>query len=180
MIEKLLVIDNFLDPSDWNEAVKIVKSPGWHYANWENHSGCQWIKYLHNEEFFTKTFVEKVNATCKKYNLQANSSNEKFIRANSTGYAVGGNEHIDFLQPEKKDWYTFLWYCNEEYHPSWGGSFYCYIDNNIHSVIPIPNRAIIYHGQTVHSWNPYLKYDGQRLNVALSLKPIKDENIYTS
>jgi hypothetical protein len=173
MLERAFFIDNFLEQSDWDSALEILHSPGWYYGSWTNESTGQWIRYLDNDEFFSGRFSEVLNNKLKPYGLEANAGYPKNIRANSTGYAIGGEEHADWLGEGKEDWYTLLWYANKEYHPSYGGQFYFYHDTNVHHVMPVPNRLMVFHGHVRHSWLPYQKLDGQRINVTMSLRPIK-------
>ena len=66
-----------------------------------------------------------------------------------------------------------MWYANKDYHPSWGGQFYYYDEkHSVKHVMPLPNQAICYSGRIQHSWLPYLNYEGQRINVAMTLIPI--------
>ena len=173
MLERAFFIDDFLSNEDWNSALEILKTPGWYYGNWTDESTGQWIRYLDNDEFFTGRFTDILNDKLKPYGLEANTGYPKNIRANSTGYGVGGEEHADWLGEGKEDWYTLLWYVNKRYHPSYGGQFYFYYENSVHHVMPMPNRALFFHGHVKHSWLPYLKNDGQRINVTMSLRLIK-------
>jgi hypothetical protein len=165
---------NFLSDVDWDAALSILHAPGWHFGSWHNDSNTQWVKYLDDDEFFSKRFVECVNDEMQQFGLEVNVGYPKNIRANSTGYGVGGEEHADWLGEGKEEWYTILWYANQEYHPSWGGSFYYYPDDtSVKFVHPFPNQLVAFHGHVKHSWLPYMRYDGQRINVTLSLRPIK-------
>jgi hypothetical protein len=168
-------IPNFLSNEDWNTVEEILKSPGWYYGNWTNESTGQWIRYLDNDKFFSSKFVDIVNDKIKEYNLEVNTNYPKNIRANSTGYGMGGQEHADWLGEGKENWYTMLLYTNRNYHPSWGGHFYYYNNNKVNYVMPLPNTAIFFHGHIVHSWLPYLNTVDQRVNVTLSLR-LKDNN----
>jgi hypothetical protein len=170
----LFTVPNFLEDSDWDKAIKTLHNANWHFGAWRNDSNTQWVTYLDEDPFFSKRFVELINKEVAKYDLEVNVGYPKNIRANSTGYGVGGQEHADWLGEGKEEWYTILWYANQEYHPSWGGNFYYYPDeSSVKFIPPFPNTLIGFHGHVRHSWLPYLRYDGQRINVTLSLRPIK-------
>jgi hypothetical protein len=159
-------ISNFLSEEDWNTVEEILKSPGWYYGV------GQWLCYLDNNEFFSTKFINIVNDKVKDYNLEVNINHPTNIRAQSTGYGVGGQEHADWLGEGKETWYTMLLYTNRNYHPSWGGHFYYYSeDNKVKYIMPLPNTAIFLHGHVVHSWLPYLNMYDQRVSVSLSLIP---------
>jgi len=165
-------IDNFLDEADWDIALEELHNPGWYYGAWTGQTTSQWMKFLDNTKFFSTRFKETVNAKVKQYGLTSNTKLNN-IRANSTGFGVGGREHKDSAVAGRENWYTLIWYANKEYHPSWGGQFYYYEEENkVKHAMPLPNQAICYSGLVAHSWLPYLNYEGQRLNVVTTLIPI--------
>jgi hypothetical protein len=166
-------ISDFLSEEDWSTAENILNSPGWYYGNWTGESTGQWLRFLDNDKFFSGKFVDIINDKVKEYNLKVNTKHPKYIRANATGYGIGGQEHADSLGEGKEDWYTMIFYTNRNYHPSWGGHFYYYSeDNKVKYIMPLPNTAIFLHGHVVHSWLPYLNKEDQRVNVLLTLKQI--------
>lgn len=165
---------DFMPEDHWLEAEQVLNSPGWYYGDWTGESTGQWIRYLDDNEFFAGKFTQLVNEKLKSYNLQVNTGYPKNIRANSTGYGIGGTEHADWLGDGKEDWYTLLWYTNRKYEPSWGGNFYFYNkQNKLSHITPWPNTVLFFHGHLKHSWLPYLNPMGQRVNVTLSLRTIK-------
>jgi len=69
------------------------------------------------------------------------------------------------------DGITFIYYPNKDYNMQWGGETQIVVDNNIHGVIPIPNRLLFFNGNLWHRATSFR--DTHRFTVAIKYEPSK-------
>ena len=148
---------------------RLCLDPGWIFANESRSSEYKtetsstfWIKYLNNDDFFTKTLFNKI--------CEVTGMNFKILRvyANGTTHGLGGDLHTDDTKP---DTYTFLYYTNPKWFAEWGGAtIFCQYTNtirhkltpgyaytgdtssaNVEAFFPKPNTGLLYKSNVVHT-----------------------------
>ena len=101
-----------------------------------------WFNNLIENQFYTVHFLNRIEEiTGLRFSLNR-------VYANGQTYGLPGNFHVD---DESDDCYTFLYYVNPQWCPSWGGSTVFYHEDDIIQYSPTPNSGLLFKSNILHA-----------------------------
>jgi len=172
-MEKIHVIDNFLDKEDLEMALNIVKSLQWTFGHKSNsmhsHDTPFWSCSLNDNVFFKKNVLKIIEKTFNK-NFEINR-----VYANGHSFGQDGSYHID---DENTDCYTFVLYLHEIMEADVelaGGHIYFKLPELKYKICyePLLNRGILFPSSYIHKACSFSRYImNLRSSVAFKLKEI--------
>jgi|LakMenE18May11ns_1017448.scaffolds.fasta_scaffold9942043_5 hypothetical protein len=166
LLDKITFFENIFSQKDFEEIHKYILSPNWAFGHYSDENSAHkmfWNLDLSNIQYFNDYLFSVIT--------QITNRNWKIERiyANGQTYGLDGSFHID-----SDNGYTFLYYCNREWNPSWAGNT-IFIDENtnqIESICPKPNHAILFPGNILHyGQSPSRDFYGLRVTIAYKLYP---------
>jgi Rps23 Pro-64 3,4-dihydroxylase Tpa1-like proline 4-hydroxylase len=161
-----------LDTPEWRYIVeKTFNGTGWSFTGFSNDSASKfWYMNLDNDPFFTDLMMKKINSLLvPQFTLDR-------VYANGQTHGLSGDLHQDVVGGDGK-YYTFLYYANPEWDPTWGGYtvFYNRDSTVIHSQYPRPNSAVLFDSSIWHAGlEPTRHCKDLRVTIAWKLR-LKDE-----
>ncbi len=129
---------------DINEVSNILNSSNWGF---NGHSGTNlskkfWFMQLIQNDFFNGYFTDKIK------NLIRHDFQLEKLYANGQTFSLDSEWHIDSSEDKR---YTFLYYANPIWNPSWGGETLFHTgDGQIQYVYPEPNSGIFFASNLYH------------------------------
>jgi len=136
------IIDNFITPEKCQEFYNYCASALYHYgeADTPDNPPTGMISELPFDNKWFKLFDSEISKQCK-----LNSPYRAYINL----FLPGENPyfHIDGNQED----ITFLFYPTLEWNLNEGGETKFYINNELRGILPLPNRAIIFSANILHS-----------------------------
>jgi hypothetical protein len=174
-MEKICVIDNFLENEELQTALNISKQLQWSFGHKSNHKDSHetpfWSCSLNDKTFFTDNVLKIIKKTFNK-NFEINR-----VYANGQTFGQDGDYHID---DESEDCYTFVLYLheiNEVDVELAGGHIYFKLPNLQYKICyePLLNRGILFPSSYIHracSFSRYIMH--LRTCAAFKLKEIKN------
>lgn len=112
-------------------------------------------------EFVYKLFKKKI------YDLVDFTRDMKLYRMYINCFVPGENPYFHTDGPGV----TFLYYPNFEWNVQWGGETQFIVDENIHGIVPIPNRMVFFDGMILHRATSFR--EDHRFTVAIKYQPSK-------
>jgi hypothetical protein len=146
---------------------RVFKTATWAYGGYSRSLDDEffWNMDLTTDDFFTKLFFEKIKKiTNKNFILER-------VYANGATYGQPAQLHSDGREPNA---YTFLFYPNSKWQPSWqGGTLFQKDSLNVSIAQYIPNSGILFKANILHSAIEHSKqFTGLRVSIAFKLKEI--------
>jgi hypothetical protein len=172
-MEKIVVIDNFLNQNELQTALGIIQNLRWtfgHISNGKNSNETPfWMSMLNDEPFF----VDHV------FNLIQKTFNKKFsierVYANGQSFGQDGTYHTD---SDLETCYTFVLYLSDIHKTDVevaGGHIYFKLPDIKYKICyePILNRSIFFPSTYIHKACSFSRYImNLRTSVAFKLKEI--------
>jgi hypothetical protein len=174
-MEKIYVMDNFLEKDELQKAFEIVKNIKWQFGHKSNGSQSYetpfWSASLQDEHFFSDYILNLIQKTFnKKFKLNR-------VYANGQTFGQDGAYHID---DNDEDCYSFVLYLheiNEADVELAGGHIYFKLPDLKYKICyePLLNRGILFPSNYIHKACSFSRYImNLRTCVAFKLKEIKD------
>jgi len=180
-MERFTKADNYLPSEMWADLLKFFETNvRWSYG-WQSTQGKTPLAHL-NHDFLQ---VHRSNQKDCSAELAENPSlwlklREDYLHqhslvrcyANAHLYGIEGDVHVDSLHPGN---YTTIFYIVPQWQPDWAGETVIINDlgDIVHSVIPRPNRIVIFDGRMQHAARAvHRKFTG--LRVTLMFKSRED------
>lgn len=161
------VYHNVLTPIDFIRESRYLQIADWKFQGYSTKESDIkfWYHDLNNNPFYTNKLLyyikDKIGFDVKL----------ETVYANGQTHGLCGDLHIDSDNDES---YTFIIYMNEYWNVKWGGQTVLYKNNNeIASIIPEPNKAILFKGNILHvGLEPTRHFTGLRTTVAFKILKI--------
>ena len=174
-MDKIVVIDNFLEKNELQTAVEIVKNLRWsfgHVSNGKNSNETPfWMSSLIDEPFFVDYVFNLIQKTFnKKFSIER-------VYANGQSFGQDGTYHID-CDIDNEKYYTFVLYLTDIHESDVevaGGHIYFKLPNLKYKICyePIFNRGILFPSTYIHKACSFSRYImSLRTSVAFKLKEI--------
>jgi hypothetical protein len=156
--------ENVLSSYEIEYIQNCLDSSNWKFGQRSNPSSDKkfWYMDLSDDDFYTKFFLDRIKTLT--------SLNFKLCRvyANGKTFGLDSEWHTDGTED---DIYTFLYYSNESWDPSWGGETMFAIENNILQFTPKANTALFFPATLVHyGKSPSRDFYGLRTTIAFKLR----------
>lgn len=170
-IDQIKQYPHFFDKSDFEKILEKVSEPKWQFGHSSYAAEDPRFKFCHL--FWKIEFNEDKFFTEHLLNIIQEKTNQSYIcehvYANGQTYGLDGTLHQDYYDDERR---TFLLYANVDWRVEWGGATQFYLEQNeLYSIYPEPNKAIIFPGVIYHSSAPTSRlFNGLRITVAWKLK----------
>lgn len=175
IFDKIQEIDNVFSDYERINISTYLNEPNWKWG----HRGVMdtnnlfWNMLLTDTEYFRDILSKKVLSHIDGENCEL-----KRIYANGQTYGLDGDFHTDCHTNSCGEGvsYTFLWYANEEWHPTWGGyTVFCDTpeitqESNYKYFLPKPNTALLFPGDILHyGQSPSRTFGGLRMTLAYKI-----------
>ena len=165
MIKKYQNVFSF---EDYLKIREYLSEPNWSYGHKSiaHSSKYFWKMELSENKFFSEELFSRVKELIGEYDVEK-------VYANGQTYGLEGEFHYD-CSPSDTSRYTFLYYCNEDWNPSFLG-YTVFRDSNgdITHYYPEPNSAIIFPGNILHYGQaPSRDFHGLRMTLAYKLRKV--------
>lgn len=156
------------DEKDLNEVFKtLMLSDRWGFCGSSSKKSPKkfWYMELINNNFFNTYFFDKIK------NLLSSDFEIEKLYANGQTFGLDSEWHTDSIEENR---YTFLYYANKTWNPTWGGeTLFCDENRNLEYVYPEPNSAIYFPSNIFHYGRaPSRECPVLRTTVAYKLKLI--------
>lgn len=168
-LSDIKVFENVLCPDNIDKIQKYLLTPKsqWCLNNMSTEKSVPfWSMDLNSNKYFTQDLYSTIISILDK--KQKDVILER-VYANGQTFGQDGDFHPD----SGFDYaYTFLYYCNPTWHPSWAGNtmFYCNKTRQMKQVMPSPNTAVFFPGKILHcGQSPSRKFNGLRVTLAYKL-----------
>lgn len=160
---------NYLPEDQWLYVVKkTYLGRTWQFDGYTNSQDSVkfWYMDLNDDEFFTSTLLDRVRQnTGVDWQLDT-------AYANGQTHGLSGELHQDVIGAEPDQYYTFLYYANPEWHPTWGGTTVFTNPEDGATVVkyPTPNSGVLFDSTVWHAGlEPTRHCKTLRVTVALKL-----------
>jgi hypothetical protein len=174
-MDKIIVVDNFLEKDDLEKAMNAVKHVRWSFGHKSNRSESYetpfWSASLNDDLFFTDHLLNVIQKTFhKKFKINR-------VYVNGHTFGQDGGYHID---DATEDCYSFVLYTHDILESDVelaGGHIYFKLPELQYKICyePILNRGILFPSNYIHRACSFSRYIMElRTSVAWKLKEIKD------
>lgn len=174
-MEKIIVVDNFLEKDDLEKTMTAVKNIQWTFGHKSNHSESNetpfWSASLSNDPLFTDVLFQVIQKTFhKKFKINR-------VYVNGQSFGQDGGYHIDDAD---EDCYSFVLYTHDILESDVelaGGHIYFKLHDLQYKICyePVLNRGILFPSNYIHRACSFSRYIMElRTCVAWKLKEIKD------
>ena len=153
--------DNFFDAATQEEILRLMERPKWSFTGGRIPNQFWHMDGLEAEPFFRQKLFSRI---CKSLGEEYDVVR---IYANGQTATQHGSPHTDDGD------FTFLYYPNPRWKPSWGGALHFFDDDGatVHAVDYKPNRAVFFPADLVHAAEaPSAEFPGLRVSLAYKLK----------
>ena len=155
------ILDNFFDAATQEEILRLMERPKWSFTGGRIPNQFWHMDGLEAEPFFRQKLFSRI---CKSLGEEYDVVR---IYANGQTATQHGSPHTDDGD------FTFLYYPNPRWKPSWGGALHFFDDDGatVHAVDYKPNRAVFFPADLVHAAEaPSAEFPGLRVSLAYKLK----------
>lgn len=139
---------NLLPTEMWIEAVKkTFYSARWQFGGFSHAPDAIkfWYMDLQEDDFFVhRMFEHIVQVTGVQWKLDQ-------VYANGQTTGLCGDIHRDVENAPVDKYWTFLYYANPEWQPTWGGQTVFTTDQGIIMRYPTPNSAVLFDSTVPHA-----------------------------
>ena len=161
-MNKIDIIDNFLDENDLKTIKNIIIAKLWKYGH--TSGGIELITNKFFSDYFTRNFNDTI---LKKIKLLYCSRNFKIIRLYTHIQTFGqdGAYHVDYKADNKFSFCLYISIINDDLlEDKQGGDFLIKIPNEkfIISITPNNNRGILFPANYLHKGNAYSRHFSER------------------
>jgi hypothetical protein len=158
---------NFLPKNIFTEQAEYLQNADWKFWGYSNPSENKltfWFHDLIDNDLYTNKILNEIKS---KIGFDFTLTR---VYANGQTHGLCGEFHYD----DKSDnSYTLLIYMNEEWNPNWGGHTIISSKDKIYSIVPEPNKALLFNGNLLHAGlEPTRYFTGLRVTVAFKLLKI--------
>lgn len=165
MMNEIKIYHNFLTSKEQDVINKIITGSNWkfgHSSNGTPNGNSFWqIHELENNEFFSVDLLNKIKEkTGDDFDVE---------RIYMNGHTAGshGNIHTDSQSDRGR---TFLIYCNQTWHPEFGGNTMFLGGSEVISTYPYPYSAVYFRNNIEHFAGPLSRnFNGLRVTLAFKL-----------
>ena len=155
------ILDNFFDAATQEEILRLMERPKWSFTGGRIPNQFWHMDGLEAEPFFRQKLFSRI---CKSLGQEYDVVR---VYANGQTATQHGSPHTDDGD------FTFLYYPNPRWKPSWGGALHFFDDDGatVHAVDYKPNRAVFFPADLVHAAEaPSAEFPGLRVSLAYKLK----------
>lgn len=167
-----MIIDNFLTDEDWDYCYEFFKQGYWQFPNLSNITGNQGWRIFNPD--VEKSIGEKL------YNRLDHEQIKTPYAVQRVGIngATALNESHLHQDGTSKD-LSLIWFGSKEWKNGWAGALQIHLDDGVHRVQYVPNRAVLFNSSCFHIPETPSEKNKLRISVGLHLTPAtKWEYIY--
>ena len=157
-------IQDFFENVEWKYGEKSIKSmmkealPHWtkYFFMDQTRNGVNMDDVVFDDQCIQKLY-EKIKIDIEEYNL---GSECKLLRCYANGHTCGNDANIHY-DDSRDDTITYIFYPIKGWNVDWGGETIFWDRTNreiIQSVIPKPNRMLIFSSKLWHGARPVSRY----------------------
>lgn len=167
----ITLYSDVLSEQEWMRAASTTwRGNSWRFGARSNANSQElafWIMELDHDEFFAQHMMQKIAAiTNQSWKLLR-------VYANGQTHGLSGSMHQDTNNVASDLHYTFLYYCNPEWRPEWGGQTVFKDSNSMTTVYPTPNSAVLFDATIPHcGLEPTRHYLDLRVTIAFKLEKV--------
>jgi hypothetical protein len=163
-MNEIKVYHNFLTPQEQVVIDEVIKRPIWRFGHGStpgNINAFWQIHGLETDEFFSVKLLNKIKEkTGDDFDVE---------RIYMNGHTAGGHGNIHTDSPLAHG-RTFLIYCNQTWHPEFGGSTVFLDGDRVLSTYPYPYSAVYFQNNIEHFAGPLSRnFNGLRVTLAFKL-----------
>ena len=174
-MDRIVVLDHFLEPEEIQQAKSIIQKKGWHFGHKSTHIKDSetpfWSMTLDDEEYFTKYLKGVIEKTVMK-KLELNR-----VYANGQTFGQDGAFHTDDDDPDAYSFVLYLADIDPKDQDAAGGYFCVQLPENKFTMCYEPkfNRGMFFPSNYTHRACSFTRYVMDlRIAVAWKLKLAKE------